>query len=514
MRHHLLHYTLYIIHSTLALAALCAASASRADIALAPYFRDNAVLQRDKPLPIWGRADPGENVTITFLSQTATATADDMGRWRVTLRPIPANATPTKLTAKGKNTITLRNILVGDVWLCSGQSNMAWTIASARNPSDPTDDTDHPLIRHYKTPLTSAATPCDDVGGEWQECTPATADDFSAVALNFGRELYKTLNIPIGLLNSSWGGTQIESWMSPTALAADPHWPAIRKRWQAWLSAHPAKEAQYQAALDARSRALTAAKTLAQSTQPAPPIPPIPVRPEGPASRREPSALYNSMIVPFLPAAIRGIIWYQGEANAPRYAEYRTLFPEMIRQWRADFQQGDIPFLYVQLAAYDRGADWPWQRDAQQAALKLPATAQALAIDNPDNDILHPKNKQTVAHRLFLAALALSYDRPVEHTGPVYSTVTREGASLRVTFTHAAGLKTKDPLLPGFQIAGLDKKFHPATARIENETILVSSPNVPDPLSVRYAWSPAPPITLYNAADLPASPFRTDDWEK
>ncbi|OAM88037.1 sialate O-acetylesterase [Termitidicoccus mucosus] len=493
----------------LALLTLAVTTAS-ADVVFAPFFRDNAVLQREKPVPVWGRADPGEKVTVTFQSQKTEATADDMGRWSVTLSPMRASSTPAELVAKGKNTVTARNILVGEVWLCSGQSNMAMTVNRTLDAdAEIAGAASYPLIRHFKTKLTSAALPCDDAEGAWEVAGPSTAGGFSAAAYYFGRELFKALNVPIGLLNSSWGGTQIESWMSPQALSADPSWPEVVQRWQDEMKAYPAKAAKYEIDIDQWNKArATAKKEGAKFTTRAP------RKPDGIGSRRQPAALYNAMIVPFLPAAIRGAIWYQGEANAARNAEYRTLFPAMIRQWRADFGQGDFPFYYVQLANFGRGTSWAFQREAQGYALKLPATGQAVTIDIGESADIHPKNKQEVGRRLALNALANTYKLGGEFSGPVFDGVSKEKGALRVKFTHAAGLKTKDPALPGFAIAGADKKFISAKARIDGETVVVSAAAVKDPVAVRYAWDNDPPSPLYNGSDLPASPFRSDDWEK
>jgi sialate O-acetylesterase len=386
---------------------------------------------------------------------------------------------------------------------------MAWVVKNTLNAGEEIASADYPLIRHFKTPLTSSALPCDDAGGEWQVCSPATAGEFTAAGFYFGRELFKKLNVPVGLLNSSWGGTQVEPWMSPQALAADPSWPEVVKRWQDEMKAYPAKAAKYETDIDRWNKARDAAKKEGKSFKER-----APRKPEGIGSRRQPAALYNAMIVPFIPAAIRGAIWYQGEANAARYAEYRTLFPAMIRQWRADFRQGDFPFYYVQLANLGRGKDWAFQREAQEYALKLPNTGQAVTIDIGESGDIHPKNKQEVGRRLALNALANTYKLGGEFSGPVFDGVSKEKGALRVKFTHAAGLKTKDPALPGFVIAGADKKFVPAEARIDGETIVVSARSVKDPVAVRYAWDSDPPAPLYNGSGLPASPFRGDDWEE
>lgn len=472
-------------------AALLLVANAHADIVFAPLFRDNAVLQREKPVPVWGRADPGEKVTVTFGSQTHKVVADANGRWLVTLGPMPASAEPAKLVATGKNTVTVDNVLVGEVWICSGQSNMAMMVKACKNFDAEAAAANYPLIRHFAIPRTSSALPCDDVEGAWAVCSPETVGTFTAAGYFFARDLYKQLNVPIGLVNSSWGGTMIEAWMSPQALAADPSWPEVSKRWQTALHSYPDKVAQELKKPKARM-------------------------PEGGiGSRIQPSAIYNAMIVPLLPAAIRGAIWYQGEANAGRHAEYRTLFPAMIRQWRTDFRQGDFPFYYVQLAGYgvDRAASWPFQREAQQQALKLPATGEALAIDIGEEKDIHPKNKQDVGHRLALIALANTYGvKNLEYSGPVYAGIKKEKGALRVKFTHAAGLNAKGSGLSGFAVAGADKKFVPATARIEGDTVVVSASGVAEPVAVRYAWAGFPEVSLYNEAGLPASSFRSDNW--
>ncbi|MDR0901864.1 MAG: sialate O-acetylesterase [Opitutaceae bacterium] len=490
----------------LALLALAATNAG-ADVVFAPFFRDNAVLQREKPVPVWGRADPGEKVTVTFQSQTVTATANDMGRWGVALAPMPASSAPAELVAKGNNTVIVSNVLVGEVWLCSGQSNMAMTVDRTLNAGDEIDAANYPLIRHFKVPLTSAATPCDEVGGEWQVCSPAVAGKFSAAAYYFGRELFKKLNVPIGLLNSSWGGTQIESWMSTPALVADPSWPEVSKRWTTVARSFPGKAEQYEKDIAAWTKADNEAKKTGGKNTARKPS-----KPDGIGGRTQPGALYNAMIVPFLPAAIRGAIWYQGEANVSRHAEYRTLFPSMINQWRANFGQGDFPFYYVQLANFAPRNGLPFQREAQECALKLPNTGQAVIIDIGLSNDIHPTNKQEVGRRLALNALAGAYNLGGGFSGPVFDGITKENGALRVKLKHAAGLKTSDPDMPGFAIAGDNKKFVRAEARIEGETVIVSAGSVKDPVAVRYAWANDPPAPLYNGDNLPASPFRSDDW--
>ncbi|OAM87507.1 sialate O-acetylesterase [Termitidicoccus mucosus] len=480
-----------------------------ADVTLAPLFRDNTVLQRDKPVPIWGKADPGEKVNVSFNRQTQTAVTDNHGRWRVQLAAMPASSTPAKLTVQGKNTLTIQNVLVGEVWLCSGQSNMEWLVKDSLNAEQEIAAADFPQIRHFRVPHVAAVSPQGDCGSTWTVCSPASAGAYSAAAYYFGRELCRQLGVPIGLINSSWGGTQIESWMSPAGLAGDPAGPEVDKRWQEEIQAMPAKRAAYEKALAQWNKDAAEAKKNGKVFKIRKPSEPM-----GIGSRQQPSALYNAMIAPLVPYAIRGVIWYQGEANAPRYVEYRTLFPSMIRQWRHDFRQGDFPFYYVQLANHRPRKHWAFLREAQEYALKLPATGQAVAIDIGESNGIHPKNKQEVGRRLALNAFATTYGLEIEYSGPRYAGMTVERGEVRLRFRHDQGLKTKDPAMPGFEIAGHDRKFVPASARIDGEAVVVSSKETKEPVAVRYAWASDPPVSLYNAAGLPAAPFRTDNWDE
>jgi sialate O-acetylesterase len=448
-----------------------------------------------------GEAESGEKVTVYFQEQCVSVTADAEGRWLLRLDPRPASAKPARMLAQGTNTVEINNVLVGEVWLRSGQSNMEWPVRAAANPAREAAAANHPLIRHFKVQRNASARPTRVLRGEWEICSPETVGTFSAVAYYFGRELYKELNVPVGLINSSWGGTQIEPWMSAKALSTDPTWPAVLNRWHDEMRKLPEKQAEYE-------------KKLAAWKPPAPkPRPPM-----GAGSPRQPAALYNGMIHPLIPAAIRGVIWYQGESNEGRAAEYRTLFSSLIRQWREDFGQGGIPFYHVQLANIERPRDpsrvwWAWLRDAQMQALRLPNTGQAVAIDIGETDNIHPKNKQEAGRRLALIALANIHGKSCEFSGPVFENMTTEDSSLRLNFTHATGLNSKDKTIQGFEVAGGDRVFHLANARIDGETIVVSARRVKNPVALRYAWRNDPPCPLYNAAGLPASPFRSDDWE-
>jgi sialate O-acetylesterase len=471
------------------------------------------VLQRDKPLPIWGRADAGERVTVSFAGQSIGATTTSDGRWIVYLAPLAASSTPTDLIVTGKNTLRLTDIVVGDVWLCSGQSNMEWPVSKSLNAEEETAAANLPLIRQLKLARQISATPADtaDTLGGWQVCTPQTAGNFTAVGFFFARDLQPRLGVPVGLLNSTYGGTPIEAWMSPPALASDPAFTVVAERWTRATATFPEDQARYEAATAEWNPAETAAKARGEKY-----TAPRPRRPEG-TPHFSPAGLYHGMIAPIIPAAIRGVLWYQGEANAARADEYTRLFGALITHWRAHLGQGDVPFFWVQLAAYAAGdADgthWAKLRDAQTATLALPATGQAIAIDVGNPDDIHPTNKQDVGRRLALLARAKVYGGLVDFSGPVFKSAVREDAAMRVSFDYAGnGLIARDKPLQSFQIAGADQKFFPAIAKIERDTVLVSAAEVPEPVAVRYAWTNAPEANLYNGAGLPAVPFRSDVW--
>lgn len=495
--------------------ALAATTASAlADITLAPLFRDGAVLQRDQPINVWGRAAPAERVEVKFKKQTATVIASADGRWRVTLKPEKAASMGAELVVSGANTVRVRDVLVGEVWLCSGQSNMVWMLRNTDDAEREIAEAQYPLIRQFKVPSVAAEKPAFDVAASWVACSPQTAPNFSAVAYYFAKELHQKLKVPIGIVNSSWGGTQIEAWMSEAALRANPAAKEIYARWETLLAEHPAKLAAHAAAVEkwkADSEAAKAAGKRFARKQPA--------APEGPGSRWMPSALYNGMIAPLVPYTFRGALWYQGEANGARHTEYAALFTDLIKQWRADFGQ-PLPFYFVQLANFERGAgntgdEWAYLREAQAKALALPQTGMVVTIDVGNPKDIHPRNKRDVGQRLALHARKQLFGENIETDGPMFASAKREGAAMRVTFTHAAGLRlepSKDDGRVSFEIAGEDRKFVPAEARVEGDTLVVSAATVKAPVAVRYAWRNSPDARLFNSAGLPAAPFRSDNW--
>lgn len=498
----------------LLLAASSLAALVRADVTLAPLFQDHAVLQRDKPLPVWGRAAAGEHVTVSFKGQQIGTTAAPDGRWIVYLDAVPASAEPAEMVVAGQNTVKLTDLVVGEVWLASGQSNMEMVVANALDAPREIAAANFPLLRHVKIDHAVGDTPAETARTTgWQAATPETVGQFTAVGYFFGRDLHRRLGVPVGIINSSWGGTAVEAWMSESALKSTAAFPAIDARWQQNLAEFPERQANHPKEYEAWKKAEEQAK--ATHTKNPLPWPRVPV---GPGTPYALSGLYNGMIAPLQPAAIRGIIWYQGEANWPRPEEYQELFPAMIRSWRAGFGQGDIPFYFVQLASWTVDGDptlraWARLREAQNAALKLRATDVVTAIDVGDPKDIHPRNKQEVGRRLALLAKSHVYGIPGDFSGPRFERATREGAALRVHFSHAAGgLIAYDRPVQSLEIAGTDRRFVPAQGKIERGTLLVSAPGVKEPVAVRYAWTNCPVANLYNGAGLPALPFRSDAW--
>ncbi len=494
---------------------LLLAATAFADVRLARIFSDHAVLQRGKPVPVWGTAEPGEKVTVEFRGQKISTVASDSGEWRVTLKPMPAGG-PFQMTVRGNNTVVLNDLLVGEVWVASGQSNMEWPVALSNNAEQEIAQANNPQIRLFVVPKAVADRPLKDLsGGAWQPCTSETVRNFSAVGYFFARELQRALKVPVGVIETAWGGTPAESWTSKPTLMAHPSLRYLLENWRRAEVDYPLALENYQRQLAEWERAAAQARAEGK---------PEPKKPDPPQDPRtnpwKPSGLFNAMIAPIVPYAIQGAIWYQGESNAGRAYEYRTLFPAMIQDWREAWAQGDFPFLFVQLANFmparpEPGESaWAELREAQLMTLSLPKTGMAVAIDIGDANDIHPRNKQDVGKRLALNALAIAYGKKVVYSGPIYERMKREGNAIRLYFKHVdGGLTTPNgEPLKGFAIAGADRKFVWADARIGGNTVVVSSPQVPEPVAVRYAWADNPVCNLYNRAGLPASPFRTDDW--
>jgi sialate O-acetylesterase len=482
---------------------------ARAGVTLPGVLADHMVIQRGLPVHVWGKAAEGESVAVTFRGSTRSATADSIGQWSVYLPPAEAGG-PFELTVKGNNRITLKDVMVGDVWVASGQSNMEFPVKEAINAPAEIASADHSGIRLFHVKNRVAHYPLDDVVAEpWTSCTSDTVRDFSAVAYFFGRHLHEKLGVPIGLIETSWGGTPAEAWTSLHALSADASLMPVFASWARMNDGEAAHQLRREKEMGEWRRAVDRAKT--EGKQP----PGFPWEPNIDSSWM-PAGLYNAMIAPLTKFPIRGAIWYQGESNASREraALYAHLFGTMIQDWRRAWGQGDFPFLFVQLANFktEPDAKWPELRDAQRQTLALANTGMAVTIDIGATDDIHPKNKQDVGTRLALAARAMTYGEKIEYSGPLFRQATPEGSSLRLWFDHVGGgLTAKGGSLSGFEIAGDERKFVPATAMIDGATIVVSSPFVSAPVGVRYAWSDDPRCNLYNAEGLPASPFRSGE---
>lgn len=516
-----------ILRFLLLLASFLLTTSLRADITLPRVFGSNMVLQRECPVPVWGKALPGEKVTVAFAGQEKSTTTGEGGLWQVALDPLPANKAPQSLVVSGQNTITLENVLVGEVWLCSGQSNMEWAVGQSANPEEEKAAANFPEIRHFKVARTSSAFAQTDVKGEWKSCSPATVSAFTAVGYYFARELLQNLDVPIGLVNSSWGGTAIEVWMSPESIAASPALPELQSKIFSKSSASPEGKKLHQEYLVALKKWTAASEGALAKSQPITEPPAVPW-PAG--DNPQPTQLYKGMIHPLAPYAIRGAIWYQGESNGTDDAIYKSKLETLISGWRTQWAQGDFPFYIVQIANFEKksedGKTWSKVREAQTSALSIPNTGLAVTIDIGDSKDIHPKNKQDVGKRLALWALAGPYGKPVEPSGPLYKGHRVESGKIRVSFEHSNGglmIGKKEGLAPvtpdtsekikWLEIAGEDRIFKPAEAVIEGSELVISSPEVPSPVAARYAFIQDPAgANLYNKEGLPASPFRTDLW--
>jgi sialate O-acetylesterase len=489
--------------------ALAAVIGAQADVTLPALLADHMMIQRGLPVHVWGRAAEGETVTVTFRGNTRSTTADSIGLWSLYLPPGEAGG-PFELTVKGNNRITLKDVLVGDIWVASGQSNMEFTVKEGMNALAEMAGADRPQIRLFHVKNKAAYHPLDDVAAElWTACTPESVSDFSAVAYFFGRHVHEKLGVPVGLIETSWGGTPAEAWTSLRALSQDASLMPVFAWWARMNDEAVTHQLQREKELSEWRRAVDQAKT--QGKQP----PGFPWEPNMENSWM-PAGLYNAMIAPLTRLPIKGVIWYQGESNASleRASLYAHLFETMIQDWRRSWGQGDFPFLFVQLANFKTGRDarWPELRDAQRQTLALANTAMAVTTDIGNRDDIHPKNKQDVGLRLALAARAIAYGEKIEFSGPLFRQATLEGHSMRVWLDHVGrGLVAKGGELAGFEIAGADRKFVPAEAVIDGATVVVSSPSVSAPAYVRYGWSDDPHCNLYNVDGLPASPFRSGD---
>jgi sialate O-acetylesterase len=452
-------------------------------------FGDHMVLQQGIANRVWGRAEPGEKVTVSIAGQTHETTAAADGTWELRLDPIAEYGGPHTLTIKGNNELSFKDVLIGEVWICSGQSNMQWSVSQANDPDLEKAAANFPQIRLLSVPQVGTQEPQWNFKGSWAVCSPQTVGDFSAVGYFFGRQLAQTLGVPVGLIDNAWGGSAADAWVKREKIAAHPTLEAIHDRWTKLEAEKPDD------------------KKLMEGNQ-------------------RPGNIHSGVLTPSIGYGIRGVIWYQGESNAGRAHQYRTLFPFMIASWREEWNQADnkdFPFYWVQLAdfraekAEPGESDWAELREAQTMTMDaLPNTGQAVIIDIGEGKDIHPKNKQDVAKRLARLALAETYTVPgIVPRSPRYQGMETDGAKLVLSFTDVAGgwrpFDVAEPV--GFTIAGPDKTFVPAKAAIRKDgRIEVWSDAVAGPVAVRYAWADNPVCNMYSAAGLPLTPFRTDDF--
>ncbi len=499
------------------LAVALATGSAAGGVVMPAMFSDHMVLQRGLALPVWGWAKAGEKVTVSIADKSASCRAGENGRWEVRLGSLPAGG-PHVLTVKGTNTLTIEDVLIGDVWLCSGQSNMKMAVSGAKDYPQEQTAANYPQIRHFKTASLAAPEPQDRCEGGWAVCSPDTVGAFTATGYFFGRELHKQLNVPIGLVNSSWGGTAVEAWTSWSAQKDLRPIKPLHKEWADKVAAYDPDKAAALHAKNLETWKNRAAKARAAGRKP-PRKPTVAADPA--VNPNRPANLFNGMIHPLIPYAIRGAIWYQGERNTRGdiSKSYGLQLETLIYDWRSRWGY-EFPFAWVQLPNFTEpqvepveSTGWVMVREGMLKTLDLSQTGMAITVDIGEAGDIHPKNKQDVGRRLALWALADVYAKPAVASGPIYKAMARQGDAIAIEFNHVgSGLLAKGGELTGFVIAGADKRFVWADARIVGETVVVSSPQVKDPAAVRYAWAPNPKCNLYNSADLPAGPFRTDNW--
>ncbi|GAA5495118.1 hypothetical protein Rhal01_01290 [Rubritalea halochordaticola] len=483
-------------HALYTLASLSLALSSQAALKLPHIFSDHAVLQRDLPVTIWGWEDPGAKVNISFAGQSKAGTTGKDGKWSIVLDPLKTNKQGTELTitsSTGDKQI-LKDILVGEVWLAGGQSNMQWTIKQARKEDQAVaQEKTRPLIRIATIPKIAKYEPQDDVKTKWEISTPEVAMRSTAVGWFFAKNLVDELDIPVGIISSNWGGSKIETWITDDGYQATPYLQELYKQRQTRIPGTPAYEALLKASKDSGKKSPPAMKPGNHTT-----------------------GLYQAMIHPLLPYGLRGFIWYQGESNRGESYTYMDKKKGLIEGWRKAFQRPDAPFYFVQLAPFIYGKNKPsdlaMTRQAQLETLKLPNTGMAVTMDVGNLKNIHPTNKSTVGHRLALWALAKDYGKKdLVYSGPLFKSAKADGNKVIVNFEHADGLKTTDVSAPKFlEIAGSDNQWHPATGTIKGSHLIVTSKEVSNPTQVRYAWSHDALPNLINGSGLPASPFHSN----
>lgn len=487
---------------------------SFADVTLPNIFNDNMVLQQGTPVQVWGWADAGEEVTVLILNQKKRAKANIDGKWSLFLDKLEYGG-PFEMVVSGKNTIQFSNVLVGEVWVCSGQSNMEWPLSLSQNAEKEILQSNYPNVRLFKVRKNAQSEPAQDVTGIWNQCEPSYSSGFSAVAYHFGIELYGKLNVPIGLIDASWGGSRIEPWIDLNTLKSKDEFNPISTKWEQCLEEYGSMANLVRSVKEYETSVyewqIASKNTNMNKNE-------IPKQP-APLECRDclffPGGMYNGMISPIVAFKIRGVIWYQGESNAP-HEHYQDLFPALINNWRSKWGLGDFPFLFVQIAPF--GKDFYKKDEAArlreiqlETYRKVPNTGMVVTMDIGNVNDIHPRNKKEVGRRLALWALADTYgQKGIVKSGPIYKSMSIEKNKIRINFDFAEGGLTGENGDPtGFEIAGTDNVFVKAKCEIAKGSVLISAESVHNPIAVRYGWGNAAQPTLFNKEGLPASPFRT-----
>ena len=482
-----------------------------AQVKLPALVGDNMVLQQNSKVNLWGWASPNEKINIQpgWQNMPVEITADLNGNWKTAVSTPLGSEKPYDITIEASNKITLKNILIGEVWICSGQSNMYFPVGKeegtwktgVKNYQEEIQNANFPSIRLFTVQTKASQKPLEDVSGSWTACSPSTIKTFSAVAYFFGRDLYQKLKVPIGLISSSWGGTKAEAWTSQNVLEENPDFLSILENDAKNEKLHQEKLESYY--LNLKKERIANNNDVSKSE----------LKKPKKEENKTSYVLYNAMLHPLINYTIKGVIWYQGESNAEQAHLYRSLFPAMVKNWRSDWNQGDFPFYYVQIAPH-KGQN-PDIREAQLLSLKnIPNSGMVVTTDVGNATNIHPIDKQTVGYRLALIARAKTYNEPnLVYSGPIYNHMKINRQRIQIYFDYAeSGLTKKGEQLKEFEIAGEDHIFYPAEAEIQGKTVVVFSPKVKKPVAVRFAWKAVPEPNLFNTENLSASPFRTDDW--
>lgn len=493
-------------------------SALLAFVRLPSIFSDNMVLQQGMPVRIWGWADPGEKINLSFSEQWKTAVTNEEGKWSVLLDELNYGG-PYEMIITGENEIILHNILVGEVWVSSGQSNMEWPLSLTQNAEQELLLSNYPKIRLFKVRRKAASEPSDDCIGNWDICEPVTVSGFSAVAYFFGTELYNKLNVPVGLIDASWGGSVAEAWMEMDVLKAHNEYKPIIQKWDECLEKYGSMEKMIREWSVYEDTIFDWVRVVSEAAKNGQEIPEQPVMPECSECLFFPSGMYNGMINPLIPFGIRGVIWYQGESNAARALQYQKLFPALIDNWRTAWGQGDFQFLFVQIAPFGAGFyeedEAAELREAQFLTyLNVPNTGMVVTMDIGNVTDIHPRNKKEVGRRLALWALSGTYNQEGGiYSGPLYKSMSIEKNEIRVCFDFTgSGLMAENGKPRGFEIAGKDMEFVEADCEIQGDCVIVISKAIDRPVAVRYGWGNDALPKLFNKEGLPASPFNTENW--